>query len=799
MAGRKRAAGANEDDGAEQRKRERQATVAGRVQNLDPDASLEYLHVICRRWNLDGDRGDTSFQGAIELAFENFGMDISTCLTVGDSTFGFGPLDDRIHEHEVELITLYHRLKEHGHLKDPETLRMTTACLEQVYYAKRMVLNAFQANVGIHQTRMGVAEDGTPVSALSEDIDTRLGSWSLRFRWIDDDINPQQRLLLHMLDRAMERKYRRQGDWCLEPVVIDGMDTHAWRQVTTIKDWMYTETRKETNWEQWHWMTSGPSVPKVVVEYLTNCVDYSFPAIQKDRSTFAFTNGVYRAKENKFYPHAGSTLPFSIAACKFFDAEFPCEHIDDDPADIPTPHFDSIMDYQEWPAEVKMWMYTLLGRMLYDTNDMDGWQVIPFCKGQASSGKCFAAGTEILMHNGTIKRVEDIIPGDLVMGDDSTPRTVLDLARGIEELYCISSKYGSMTVTRDHVLCLKISNYEDAFEAFYAFPVVEMTVGDYLDMTSSHKSYLKLYRVEFSVERIRTYAFGVTHVPGPQEYFGFQTDGNQRFCLADGTVTHNSTITLKIAGQFYDDIDVGSLSNNVETKFGLSQFYDKLLFVAPEIKSDLKIEQAEFQSIVSGEKITINIKGKTAISVEWKPPGLLAGNEVPSWCDNSGSIQRRIVLFDFSKQVTNGDMRLGDKLALEMPAILLKCNRMYLDAVAKWAHTNIWTVLPDYFMVTRDEMAQATNVLEAFLRSEDVVVQPGSFCTLDDFKSALKVYAQQNNFAVKRFTWEFFRGPFDKFGIKKTRETRVHQGKKLLKDYLDGVDIAAMNSENLLG
>jgi hypothetical protein len=260
-----------------------------------------------------------------------------------------------------------------------------------------------------------------------------------------------------------------------------------------------------------------------------------------------------------------------------------------------------------------------------------------------------------------------------------------------------------------------------------------------------------------------------------------------------------STITLKVAKAFYEDIDVGTLSNNIETKFGLSQFVSKLLFVAPEIKSDLRIEQAEFQSIVSGEDITINTKHKTAYSQVWKVPGVLAGNEVPSWCDNSGSIQRRIVLFDFSRQVTQGDMKLGDKLGEELPAILLKCNRMYLEAVRKWASTNVWTVLPRYFMHTRDEMAQATNVLEAFLGSEDVIVAQGVFCSLDDFKSALKVYAQQNNYTTKRFTWEFFRGPLDKYGITKTKDARMYQGKQLTREYLDGVDLAALRVDNALG
>lgn len=47
---------------------------------------------------------------------------------------------------------------------------------------------------------------------------------------------------------------------------------------------------------------------------------------------------------------------------------------------------------------------------------------------------CHAKGHGILMHDGSIKAVEDIIIGDLLMGPDSLPRTVLALARGRQEM-----------------------------------------------------------------------------------------------------------------------------------------------------------------------------------------------------------------------------------------------------------------------------------------------------------------------------------------------------------------------------
>jgi hypothetical protein len=50
------------------------------------------------------------------------------------------------------------------------------------------------------------------------------------------------------------------------------------------------------------------------------------------------------------------------------------------------------------------------------------------------SGKCLKIDTEIVMFDGSIKKVQDVKVGDKLMGDDSTERNVLGLARGIEPM-----------------------------------------------------------------------------------------------------------------------------------------------------------------------------------------------------------------------------------------------------------------------------------------------------------------------------------------------------------------------------
>lgn len=75
------------------------------------------------------------------------------------------------------------------------------------------------------------------------------------------------------------------------------------------------------------------------------------------------------------------------------------------------------------------------------------------------SGKCMAFNTPVLMFDGSIKKIQDISTGELIMGDDSSSRQVLSLARGVDDMYNIwygSSKY---TVNKEHILCLKSNEY----------------------------------------------------------------------------------------------------------------------------------------------------------------------------------------------------------------------------------------------------------------------------------------------------------------------------------------------------
>ena len=69
---------------------------------------------------------------------------------------------------------------------------------------------------------------------------------------------------------------------------------------------------------------------------------------------------------------------------------------------------------------------------------------------------CHAKDTPILMYDGSIKKVQDVKVGDVLMGDDSTPRNVRILARGRQKMCKIIPNKGEESICNlHHFLCLK--------------------------------------------------------------------------------------------------------------------------------------------------------------------------------------------------------------------------------------------------------------------------------------------------------------------------------------------------------
>eukprot|EP00798_Chlamydomonas_sp_ICE-L_P027292 gene27292-biopygen3125 len=306
----------------------------------------------------------------------------------------------------------------------------------------------------------------------------------------------------------------------------DNLCTYAWRRVCTIKEFVYQNTQKELNFDMWLNLTSVRTNINAVVDHLTCCRDVQFPDLVRDRHVFSFKGGVYFAPTDTYVPYEKmSERGDDVVAAKYFDIDFPCaeEGTEEDWQPL-TPYLQSILDFQKMSPDVSWWMYVFIGRLIYEVGELDEWQVLPYLKGAASTGK--------------------------------------------------------------------------------------------------------------------------------------------------------STILTRVCREIYDAHDVDVLSNNIEKKFGLSAL-DKN------------------SSSSAGDQIGHRSRtGRIPERGVWRD----------RWVDNSGSINRRIVLFEFDHCVTRGDMLLGQKLSREMGCILRRTNRSYLKAVRLYARDNVWLHLPSEFHRAKDEL-----------------------------------------------------------------------------------------------
>jgi len=105
--------------------------------------------------------------------------------------------------------------------------------------------------------------------------------------------------------------------------------------------------------------------------------------------------------------------------------------------------------------------------------------------GPMGTGKCHGIDTPILMYDGSIKMVQDIQVGDIVMGDDSTQRRVLSLGQGEDDMYdIITTKGDTYSVNSEHILCLKSFDNETLtyLNDFKTNDIIQITVKTYLQL-----------------------------------------------------------------------------------------------------------------------------------------------------------------------------------------------------------------------------------------------------------------------------------------------------------------------------
>ena len=252
-------------------------------------------------------------------------------------------------------------------------------------------------------------------------------------------------------------------------------------------------------------------------------------------------------------------------------------------------------------------------------------------------------------------------------------------------------------------------------------------------------------------------------------------DDLQYFLFFDGAAGCGKSTIIKVIQSLYHKSKVGIVSNNIETTFGLSSLYDKWICVAPEIKHDWRISVTEFQSMASGESVSVAVKNKNTVQLVWNAPVALAGNEIPGFNDLAGSVSRRLLVPKFVNKPEREDATLLPRILGIMGHIILKANFAYRYMVANGFDSSLWDIVPDYFADIRAEVQRAINPLIDFMESAKFVNDDAR-----DHRGRFKYKVGFQDF--KDLVKDFFKEKHDGKKLNE-RAFEIHKLKPILKQY----------------
>lgn len=385
---------------------------------------------------------------------DNFIPEPSELFSWGASRFGmelnsvsFSELHDKYKRRQFQLIALSQlwmqsSLSEDNMIKD-KLIRIAN-CIKHTYDSfKEMALLYHRMDPG-RELRI---PDDAPIDYI--------------FNYSADKLTNFQKLLIHFTKILEIAEFRKMEDQCWVQIKNStGHPTQAWRQETTIKDFLCKMVQKETDFQNWQYMTNPQDNGDKVIKHIIDYEQANFPSLTVDRHKWSYENGIYDASTDTFWEFGEEHLWHEQATAletyrrnkgwgdkyvieppsgvnmtvKFFEQPFrfrinPQTEESFDATKIKLPELEKVFDSQKLDADTKDWVLIMLARLFFKVGEKDKWQVVFFIKGVAGSGKSTLA-----------KLIRYMYPPNLISTLSSNVEAKFGLSAIYKGLICICAE-----------------------------------------------------------------------------------------------------------------------------------------------------------------------------------------------------------------------------------------------------------------------------------------------------------------------------------------------------------------------
>lgn len=596
-----------------------------------------------------------------------------------------------------------------------------------------------------------------------------------------------QKLLLAVLRKMAADRLRRLDDTCYEEIKLGNNEpTHAWRRLRGIKEYIFDRIQKEADYEEWKCLTNPHDNCDKVVNHLMSSTHIEFPVLVMNRYLWAYNNGLYNVLTDMFFPFSAcyiSTLadvtPESVAA---FAAPH-TTHVNDeadtlDASNATTQNGVLVWNICDDGSTLMPETCFRIGDTFYNNCcDREAWPKLAADMQTFRRGLNFGHITDVtsdLVQKLTPVRIPPpntnatLHEGVRVWGLSASGVLTMDTVFAVGgEYYTNKSGRVEWKTSMDKLYVLEPPTSTDVavkhFDIDFRFRITPET-EDSFDPRS-----IELPEMERIMEVQEL-------TPDSQEwlvlmmcrlFFPVGYDRWQVVLFVRGIAGSGKSTLAQIIRSFYPPTCITTLSSNIEAKFGLSAIYKGLVCVCAEVREDFGLDQAEWQSAVSGEEVQIAVKSKTAFSHKWDTPFFWLGNELPNYRNASGSVSRRIFMIEFRKKVMDSDPHLFDKFMNNIDLFQRKGVALYHEALRKHGGKDIWAKgvvgrqLAEWF----DRVKNSTDQLSCFLSGDKYVFGPRIFMAVDDFKRDYFEFLRCGGHDKVKWVEGHYDAVFQEFGI----------------------------------
>lgn len=580
-----------------------------------------------------------------------------------------------------------------------------------------------------------------------------------------------QKIVMYVLQKLEADQLRRFGDKCYEQVVIrrgdcQGEASHAWRECMSIKDYIYSNVQKETDYTEWKQLTNPHDNGDKVVQYLISSQNLEFPELQVNRYLWAYNNGLYNAMTDTFWPFKSRRIRRlqDVTHSRVSQlSKHTCSPDDEQMHVAESILCDGVHVWNIDGEQLTLHTVFMIGTTYY-TNETgpDDWSHL------AADITAFRRGLRFLAVQDVDQNgVQALVP--LAPSQTNTPTGDAKLVNGVS-VWHVGDDDALFPHTVFGVDGLLYSN-DNGYEVWKSVQAGEAqyTAHEPTDTDVAVKYFDQDFRYDITPATEAVFDPRTIELPeldtimSTQKleadtrewlvlmlcrlFFPVGFDKWQVVLFIKGSAGTGKSTIAQIVRSFYPKAYVTTLSSNIEKGFGLSGVYKGLICICSEVRENFGLDQGDWQATVSGEEVQIAEKHKTAFSIKWETPFLFLGNELPKYRNNSGSVDRRILMIDFAFKPLVGDPNMLDKFQTNVDHFQRKGISLYHAALRKHHGKDIWAadVVSQQIVAWRDEVKGETDCLYQYLTTPGLFeLAPQNYMPFKKFKEMYAEWRKDN-------------------------------------------------------